>query len=187
MGNQHIRARLGHRPGLVGVEDIRAGEHLQLAGLTDHLHLQPIAHPRLFQIGPHHPVDQPDRWKVLHPVEAHTLQLAQEVGHQPEGVGAAYARQHRCIHHHRQHFPRHLHDNRVGIAVGHHPGQAAPPGHAIAPGIVDDNQVHPAPFAELGGDACARARADNRAARSHFGAQATQGFSARNVGHGVLL
>ena len=50
-----------------------------------------------------------------------------------------------------QHFAGHLHHDRVGVAVGHHAGKRAAAGHAVAAGIVDDDQVDAAGFLAFGG------------------------------------
>ena len=122
----------------------------------------------------HDAVEQTDGGKVLHAVEAHLLDLLQEDRHQAKGVGAADAGQHRGVLDHRQHLAGHFHDDRVGVAVGQQPGQGAAPGHAIAPGVVDDDEVNAAGLDELGGDAGAGAGADDGPARGDLGAQPGQ-------------
>ncbi len=64
-------------------------------GQADHLHLFVVAHAGRFQVGAEVAVEQADGGEVLHAGEAHLLELLQEDGHQPEGIGAADARQHR--------------------------------------------------------------------------------------------
>ena len=49
-----------------------------------------------------------------------------------------------------QDFAGHVHDDLVGVAVGHHAGQAAAAGHAEAAGVVDDDQVDAAGLGALG-------------------------------------
>ena len=107
-------------------------------------------------------VDQADGGEVLDAVEAHRLQLAQEDRHDAERIGAADAGQHRRVADDRQHFPRHVQDDRVGVAVGHQAGEAAAAGHPEAAGVVDDDQVDAAALGELGRDAGAGAGADDR-------------------------
>ena len=61
-----------------------------------------------------------------------------------------------------QHLAGHVHDDRVGVAVGHQPGQRAAAGHAEAAGVVDDDQVDAAGLGALGREAGAGAGADDR-------------------------
>ena len=103
-------------------------------------------------------VDQADGREVLHAVEAHGLQLAQEHRHDPERIGAADAREHRRVAHDRQHLARHVDDDGVGVAVGQEAGEAAAAGHAEAAGVVDDDQVDAAALGELRRDARCRRR-----------------------------
>ena len=50
----------------------------------------------------------------------------------------------------RQHLAGHVHDDRVGVAVGHHAGQRPAAGHAEAARVVDDDQVDAAGLGALG-------------------------------------
>ena len=79
--------------------------------------------------------------------------------------------------HDRQHLGRHLHDDRVGVAVGHQPGQRAAAGHPVAAGVVDDDQVDAAGLGELRREAGAGARADDRPAGVDLRAQARERLS----------
>ena len=72
-----------------------------------------------------------------------------------------------CLHD-RQHLARHLDHDRVGVAIGQQAGERAAAGHAIAAGIVDDDEIDAAGLLAFGGKARARAAADDRlAARVH--------------------
>ena len=64
----------------------------------------------------------------------------------------------------RQHFAGHLHHDRIGVAIGHQPGERAAAGHAVAAGIVDHDQVDAAGFLAFGGQPGAGAAADDRLA-----------------------
>ncbi len=66
--------------------------------------------------------------------------------------------------HDRQHLARHVDDDRVGVAVGHQPRERAAARHAVAAGVVDDDQVDAAGLGALGREAGARACADHRPA-----------------------
>src|SRR5262249_28149855 len=72
--------------------------------------------------------------------------------------------EHRRVLDDRQHLVAHLHHDRVRVAVGHQAREAAPAGHPVAAGVVDDDQVGPAGLGALGGQAGARAGADDHAA-----------------------
>ena len=61
---------------------------------------------------------------------------------------------------------RHLHDDRVGVAVGQEPGQRAAPRHAVAARVVDDDQVRAARLGALGREPVPAPRADDHAARA---------------------
>ena len=85
-----------------------------------------------------------------------------------ERIGAVDACQHRRAFHHRQHFLRHVLDDLVGIAIGEDAGERAAPRHAVAPRIIDDDEIDAAFFLALGGKASAGATADDRfLARNH--------------------
>ena len=51
---------------------------------------------------------------------------------------------------HGQDLAGHLHDDRVGVAVGHQPGEAPPARHPEPARVVDDDQVDPAGLGALG-------------------------------------
>ena len=97
MRHDDIRAGLGQGGGLGFVEGVRTGEHVEFVGQADHLDFEVETHARLLQNLPEIPVDHPHGREVLNPVEPRFLELLQENGHQPERIGAAYARQHRGI------------------------------------------------------------------------------------------
>jgi hypothetical protein len=96
-------------------------------------------------------------------------------------IGAAHAREHRGLARHGQDLAGHVHDDRVGVAVGHHPGQRAAPRHPVAPGVVDDDEVRAAGFRALGRQAGPRAGADDRAALGDLLAQRGERLSARQL------
>ena len=74
--HQLVRAGLGHRLRLVGVEHVGRGEQVQLVREPDHLDLFVVAHAGRLEVGPEVAVDQPDRREVLDAGEAHLLELA---------------------------------------------------------------------------------------------------------------
>ena len=81
-----------------------------------------------------------------------------------EGIGAVDPGDNRRVLDHRQHFARHVHHDRIGIAIGHEPGERAATGHAEAAGIVDDDEIDAAGLLAFGGKARAGAAADDRLA-----------------------
>ena len=138
---------------------------------ADHLDLEAVAHPGLLEVLAEQAVDQADRREVLDAGEAELPELAQEHGHEPERIGPADAGEHGRVPHDRQHLGRHLDDDRVRVAVGHHARQRAAAGHPVAPRVVDDDQVAAARLGALRGEAGAGAGADDRPALGHLGAQ----------------
>src|SRR5262249_39752677 len=56
----------------------------------------------------------------------------------------------------------HLDDDRVGITIRHQPGEGAAARHAIAAGVVNNDQIDTARFLALGGETSAGTPADNR-------------------------
>ena len=60
-----------------------------------------------------------------------------------------------------QDFAGHVHDDLVGVAVGHHAAQVAAARHAETAGVVNDDQVDAARLGAVGGDAGAGAAADD--------------------------
>ncbi len=143
-------------------------------GSGDHLHFLVIAHPGCLQVGAHHPIEQTNRREVLYTREANRGHLLQEVGHDTKGIRAVYASQHRGVAHHWQHFAGHFHHDGVGIAVGHEARQRTAPGHAVAPRVVDDDQISAACFLKLGRDTRASAHADDGTTRRHFCVQTSE-------------
>ena len=69
---------------------------------------------------------------------------------------------------------RHVDDDRVGVAVGQEPRQAAAARHPEASGVVDDDEVDAAALGELGRDAGAGPGADDRLPRRDPPAQAAR-------------
>ena len=124
----------------------------------------------------HRAVEQADGRKILDAGKTHRLQFGQELRHQHERIGAVDAGQHRRVLHHGQHLVRHLLDDLVGVAVGEQARGGAAPGHAVAAGIVDDDQVDAARLLALGRDAGAGAAADDRHAAAIMSRNLSRSF-----------
>jgi len=186
MRHQHVRTRLSHRHGLVGVEDIRSGQQIQLMRLRNGLDLLVVAHAGGFQVGTEVAVDQADGGEVLDAGESHLLELLEEDGHQPEGIGAVDAGEHRRVLDDRQHLRGHLDHDGVRVAVGKQAGQRAAACHAVAPRVVDDQQVGAARLGAFRRDARARAAADDGLPCSALGSQSLQRFFTRDECHWVV-
>ena len=107
--------------------------------------------------------------KFCTPGEAHRLELVEEHVHQAERVGAVDAGKHRRVLDHGQHLGRHLDHDLVGVAVGQQPRERAAAGHAVAPGVVDHDEVDAAGLLALGGQAGAGAAADDGLAAGDHG------------------
>ncbi len=116
-------------------------------------------------------------WTPLKPMR---LQLVEEDGHQAERVGAADAGEHRRLAHDGQHLARHVDDDRVRVAVGHHPGQRAAAAHAVAARVVDDDEVGAARLGALRREARAGAGADDRVARRELRSQSRERLVSRH-------
>src|SRR5579884_1344269 len=185
--NQHIGASLGHRFGLLFGEYIRTGQQAEVMGHANHVHLESVAHAGLFQALPKAAINQADCREVLHTAEARRLDLAEEELHHTEGVRPTDAGQHWRVLHDRQDLTGHVHDDAIGIPIGHHAAQAAPAGHAEAAGVIDDDQVDTACLGTLGTDAGAGAAADDRLARGHLTAEPLKTLVAREKAHFAAL
>ena len=94
--------------------------------------------------------------------------------HDAKRIGAANAGQDRRVLDDRQHLAGHVHDDLVGVAVGHHAAEAAAAGHAKPARVVDDDQVDAAGLGALGADAGAGPAADDRLAGRDLGTQTLQ-------------
>ena len=168
VADHDVGAGLRHRRRVVLAEHVGRGQQVLGAGLGDHVDLEAVAHAGLLEVRPEDAVDQADRREVLHAGEAHRLQLVEEDVHEAERVGAVDAGEHRRAPDHRQHLGRHLDHDRVGVAVGEQAGERAAAGHAVAAGVVDDDEVDAARLLALGREPGAGAAADDRlAARDH--------------------
>ena len=171
MAHDDVGAGLRHRGGFIGVEHIRRGQHVFRMRLGDHVDLEAVGHSGLFEVGAERAVDDADGREVLHAGESDRLHVVEEHIHRAERIGAVHAGEHRRVLHHGQHFGGHLHDDGVGVAIGHQAGERAAPGHAVAARIVDHDQVDAAGFLAFGREAGAGAAADDRLAARHHGAE----------------
>ena len=180
--DEDVGAGLRHRPRLIGIENVRAREQIELVRRPDHLDLERIAHAGLLEVQAEDPVDEPDRREVLDAREAELLETAQEHGHEPERVGAAHAGQHGRLADDREHFGRHLDDDRVRVAVRHEAGERAAARHPVAARVVDDDQVTAAGLGTLGREARAGARADDRASFCDLRTEPLERFQAVHAG-----
>ena len=88
--------------------------------------------------------------------------------------------------HHRQHLARHVHHDLVGVAVGHQPGERAAPGHAVAAGVVDDDEVDAAGLLALRREPGAGAAADDGLAARDHRAELRQDLGAGDARHRCL-
>ena len=112
----------------------------------------------------HVAVEEADGREVLDAGEAQRAQLLEEQLRDDERVGAVDAGEHRRVLHDREDLVGHLLDDLVGVAVGEEARRAAAAGHAIAAGVVDDEEVDAARLFAHGGEARAGAAADDRLA-----------------------
>jgi hypothetical protein len=120
----------GHGASFVRIEDVGGGEQVHLAGEADHLHFKVVAHAGFFETDAHGAIDQANGREVLDPGEPDLLDLFEEDRHLRNGsVPQTPARTGRVLDD-RQDLAGHVHDDGVGIAVGHHAGEGAAAGHA---------------------------------------------------------
>ena len=191
-GEAHVRdddvgAGLGHRGRLLLVEDVRAGEHVELVRLGDHVDLKAVAHAGLLEVLAEHAVDEAHGREVLHAVEALVLQLGQVLLHDAERVGAADAGENRGVLHDGQHLGAHLDDDLIRVAVGKQTRERAATGHAETAGVVDDEDVGAAGLSRLRRDARAGADAEQDVALGEGLTETIEDFRAGQFKHGVLL
>src|SRR5581483_1144988 len=146
---------------------IWSGEQVQIVRYANHLDLQRKTHSRLFQILPELPIIETNRRKILYTCKAHFLELLEELRHQSKWISAAYTGQHRCMFHNRQHLARHLYDDSIGVSIRHQSCQGAPPSHAVATGVVNNDKVNATRFSAFGRKPRARTRANNHTTLSN--------------------
>ena len=127
---------------------------------------------------------RPTVGKVLHAGEAEPLSCVEEDVHQAERVGAVDAGEHGRALDHGSTSARHLDHDLVGIAIGHQPGERAAAGHAVAAGVVDDDEIDAAGLLALGGEAGAGAAADDGLAPGDHGRERVEQGGSREARHG---
>ena len=109
--------------------------------------------------------------EIIHAGEPHGLHFAEPVPHAAPRIGGVHAADHGNLLYDGQHFVlADLHRDGVGVAVGHEAGGRAVTGHPEAAGVVNDQEVGAAFLDELGGDAGASPRRDDRFAARDGGA-----------------
>jgi hypothetical protein len=141
MADDDIRARTRHRCGIGFGEDIGRRQHVFFARLADHLDFERVAHAGIFEIGAERAVDQADGREILHAGETEAFEVVEKRLHQAERIGAVNSGEDGRVFDDGQHLARHFDDDLVGVAIGEEPGERAAPGHAVAPGIIDHDQV----------------------------------------------
>src|SRR5882724_3234092 len=181
-----VRARLGHVRRALLRKDIGGGEEVEDMGGADHLDLEAVAHARLLELGADGAVEKAHGGEVLHPREPQRGQPRQEILGDHEWIGAVDAGEHRRVLDHGQHLARHVEHDVVGIAVGHEAGERAAAGHAVAAGVVDDDEVDAAGLLALGGEARARPAPDDGLAAADHAAEALEDVRTRDARHGYL-
>ena len=179
MGYKDVCPCLCHFERIAGIENIGRGQQTERVRLCNHFYLEVIAHAGLFEMETKHSIVEPDCREVLYSRESSVFQLFKKNRFEAKRVGAADSSQHGSVLDHRQHLAAHVHNDRVGVAVGHHPRQRAAPGHPVAPRAVDDDQVGAALLRALGRQAGTGAGADDRPAFPHDRVQSPQAFRSR--------
>jgi len=118
------------------VEGIGRCQEAELVGFPDHVHFEAEAHAGLFEVLAEGSVDQADGGEILHAAEAGSLYFTQKRLHDAKGIGAADAGEDRRVLDHGKNFAGHVHDDLIGVAVGHHAGHAAAARHAEPAGAI---------------------------------------------------
>ena len=162
----------GHGAGFLDSEGVGRGKQPHPPGQGDHLDFLGEAHAGLLQPLAEVAVDQANGGEVLHAGETGRLHLGEEARHGAERIGAAHPGQDGRALHDGQDLAGHVHDDAVGVAIGHHARQRAAPRHAEPPGVVDDDQVDAAGLGALGAEAGAGPAADDGDAVSNLLAEA---------------
>ena len=180
--DEDVGPGLGHRAGVLRREDVRTRQQVELPGGPDHVHLERVAHSRLLEVLAEHAVDQADRREVLDPGEPDLLDLAQEDRHEPERIRAADAGEDGRRPGDREHLARHLHHDRVRVAVGQQARERPPACHPVAARVVDDEEVGAAGLRALRRQPRAGAGADDRPPLLHLVTESRECFLA---GHAV--
>src|SRR6266850_751434 len=186
VANDDVGARDRHCGSLALAEYIGRRQHVLVMRLGDHVDLQRIGHSGFLEIGAEYSVDQSDGRKILHAGKAERLQLIEETVHVAERVGAVDAGQYRRPGDDGEHFAGHFQHDRVGVAVRHQSGKRAASSHAVAAGIVDDDQVNAACFLAFGRQSGAGAAADDRLALGGHVAKLLQDGRTFKFRHGHL-
>src|ERR1700687_4939543 len=184
VADHDVGPRLGHVHRVLLREHVGGGEQVALVGRADHLDLEAVAHPGLLQLGADGPVEEADGGEVLHPGEAERDQPLQEVGRDHERIGAVDPREHRRPFHHREHLAGHVDHDVVRVAVGHQARQGPAASHAVPARVVDHDQVDAARLLALGGEAGARAAADDRLTAPDHGPELLEAVLTGDAGHG---
>src|SRR3984893_8172475 len=184
VADHDVGPRLGDVHRVLLRQHVGGGEQVALVGRADHLDLEAVAHAGLLELGADGPVEEADGREVLHPGEAELDEPSQEVVGDHERIGAVDPCQHRRPLHHREDLAGHVHHDVVGVAVGHEAGAGPAAGHAVPARVVDHDQVDAARLLALGGEAGARAAADDRLAAPDHGPELLEAVLTGDAGHG---
>ena len=187
VGNDDVCAGLGHCCCLFFIEDIRAGKHVELVSLGNHIYLKAVAHAGFFEVLTERTVDKANSGEVLNAVEALLLKLGQVLLHYAEGVGAAYASEHGGVLHNRQNLGAHFNNNLVCIAVGKQASKRAAASHAESTRVVDNEDVGTAGLSGFSRDARTSAYTEQDVAFVEGFAEPVEDFCAGQFKHGFLL
>jgi hypothetical protein len=91
VGDDDVRAGVGHGLGLGLVEHVRRGQHVLGASQPDQVDLQAVAHAGLLEVLADLAVEEAHGREVLDAGEAQGLEVVEERVEQAEGVGAVDA------------------------------------------------------------------------------------------------
>ena len=163
MSDDDIGTRFGHGNGLLGSIDIDDAEEVHASSERDHFKLLLHAHARLFENLAELAIDDAVGGEIVHATEAHVFDLAQPMPHAAAGIGGMDAADHGDFVDDGQHFKfTDLHGDGIRIAIRHETSGRAVTRHAVAAGIVNDDQIRAAFFNELRADARASSSGNDR-------------------------
>ena len=117
MRHNDVCTSLRQQTSLVRIERIRGREQIQFVGGRNTVDLQLKSHASFLKVGTKGPVNQAHRWKVLNAGKPHVAKFPQKLITQHEGISPANTGEHRRVSDGCDHFPSHLFDNLIGIAI----------------------------------------------------------------------
>ena len=124
------------------------------------------------------PSMRPTVGKFWTPEKPPPADVVEKIVHQAEGVGRANAGKNRGRLDHRNDLAGHFHDNGIGVAIGHQPGERPASCHPVAARIVDHDQIDATGLLAFCTETATGTAADDRLPCGDHGAVSGQEFLA---------